>query len=266
MRVFKTGEYHGRPLHEHRVGPVDFCVTTRERGTTVPLHAHEDASFIVLLNGEHYWIDKGGKIKWSVPGVWYFRPPMHPHTHESCATDIRSLGVHFPASLAPDLQSFDSSIVLDHPSGRAIAEEIAGELKRKGAATDHALLACFYRLITSYVRNARHVEDQNVRQWLAKARKWLDDRSLDPVTLKACAEAVGSHPSHLARAFRAAYGQTVGDYIRDRRLEWAFEQLTKTDSKVSEIAVAAGFADHAHFSRVFKQRYGKSPSDLRAAR
>jgi AraC-like DNA-binding protein len=46
-------------------------------------------------------------------------------------------------------------------------------------------------------------------------------------------------------------------------LEWAFRRLLATDQKIALIAVEAGFADHAHFCRLFKERYGMSPSEHR---
>ncbi len=263
MKVFKIGEYHGQPKQARLVGGVSFAVTTRAKGTTVPLHCHDCATFIVLLSGQHHWVSDSGRIAWSVPGVWYFRPPMHQHTHEACATDISSLGLHFPLTKAPALNEHTGSLALDHPIGKTIIDEMQSNLKEKDAASDYALTALFNSLVANYLRHARPVMDQNVRKWLTTARHWLDQNYMSPVTLGTCATAVSTHPSHLAREFRAAYGQTVGDYIRDRRLEWSYDQLSKSERKVSDIAVAAGFADHAHFSRMFKQRYGLRPSDLR---
>ncbi len=261
--MFQFGEHHGEKERARRVGQINFALTRRRARTTVPEHCHSCATFIALVGGQHHWVSDTGKIKWSLPGIWYFRPPMVLHSHEACPTDIRSLGIQFPIELTKELSGYDDSLVLDHPIGRSVIDEIIENLQANDKGMDHALLGAFHRLTAAYIRYGRPVEDQNVRQWLASARQWLDEKFLEPVQLASCAEAVGSHPSHLARAFRAAFGQTVGDYIRDRRLEWAYDQLEKTDRKISDIAVAAGFADHAHFSRMFKERYGKRPSDLR---
>lgn len=264
MKVFDLGEHHGEPERMRRVGDVVFAITRRKARTTVQEHCHDPATFIALLGGQHHWVSGQGRIKWSLPGIWYFRPPLLPHSHEACPTEIRSLGIQFSLDSAPALQGLDDSLVLDHALGRTIIEDLVQNLSAADKASDHALLGAFHRLVAAYLRHARPVEDQNVRAWLASARRWLDENYLEPVQLTSCAQAVGAHPSHLARAFRAAFGVTVGDYIRDRRLEWAFDQLRSNDRKVSDIAVAAGFADHAHFSRVFKERYGQRPSDLRA--
>jgi AraC family transcriptional regulator len=48
-------------------------------------------------------------------------------------------------------------------------------------------------------------------------------------------------------------------------LEDASRQLVATKRSLADIALAAGFADQAHFSRVFKERTGMTPAKFRAA-
>jgi AraC family transcriptional regulator len=83
------------------------------------------------------------------------------------------------------------------------------------------------------------------------------------VTLAGVAEAVGVHPSHLARSFRCAYGKTVGEYARALRLDWATAQLALEDATLAEIAVRAGFADQSHFTRAFRRQTGVTPGRYR---
>jgi AraC family transcriptional regulator len=263
-RIFELGRFHGEVEAVRVVDGVLFAVTRRKARTSVPEHAHSFASFTVLLSGQHHWVGSGGKIKWSLPGIWYFRNLLDRHSHEACPTDIRSLGVQFGPDIAPAMAKCHGGEVLDHPAGRAVVTEILENLAATGPDADHMLLSSFHRLTASFLRHRRLQEDQSLKPWLADARRWLDSHCFEAVRLKACADAVGAHPSHLAREFRNAFGMTVGDYIRDRRLEWAYEQILNGDRKVADIAVAAGFADHAHLSRLFKERYGVSPSALRA--
>lgn len=255
--------FHGDVETVRVVDGIWFAITRRKARTTVPEHAHSNSSFTVLLNGQHHWVSEKGKISWSLPGIWYYRQPLDSHAHEACPTAIRSLGVQFHLERFPALVPCRANEVLDHAIGRAIVSEMAENLAVSGPDADHMLLSCFHRLTASFLRYRRMEEDQNLKPWLADARRWLDANRFGEVRLKVCAEAVGAHPSHLAREFRNAFGMTVGTYIRDRRLEWAYDQILNNDRKVADIAVAAGFADHAHLSRLFKQRYGMSPSALR---
>lgn len=71
---------------------------------------------------------------------------------------------------------------------------------------------------------------------------------------------------HLHALF-AEHDTTVSTVIKQRRLEHARADLTDptlTSRTVAAIASRWGFVDAAHFSRVFKQHYGVSPSQLRA--
>lgn len=68
---------------------------------------------------------------------------------------------------------------------------------------------------------------------------------------------------HLDAAF-AATGKTLGQHLWDRRLALASEQLRSNTAKaVTQIAHELGFKDSSHFSRLFRQRFGLSPSHWR---
>ena len=99
--------------------------------------------------------------------------------------------------------------------------------------------------------------------WLARAREVLHDDPAASIGLGALAREVGVHPVTLARAFRRAYGCSVGEYLRRLRIVEAAHRLEDSDLSLAEIAVAAGFADQSHFSNVFKQQTGFSPSAFR---
>ena len=61
-------------------------------------------------------------------------------------------------------------------------------------------------------------------------------------------------------------GATVSGWLQERRLAKCREALTDTSyrrHKVADIAYRWGFTSTSHFSRVFKDRYGESPSEVR---
>ncbi len=65
------------------------------------------------------------------------------------------------------------------------------------------------------------------------------------------------------REFVAFYGISPGKWLAEKRIERAKTQVETTQKPVSEIAFENGFANSAHFSRVFKDRYGISPAHYR---
>ena len=92
--------------------------------------------------------------------------------------------------------------------------------------------------------------------------KQLADAALCPSLL---ASQVGVSLRRLQEVFQAQ-GATLSDCIWGMRLEFARSLLASKHAvePISTIAYRAGFADVAHFSRRFKQRYGLSPSAYRS--
>lgn len=72
------------------------------------------------------------------------------------------------------------------------------------------------------------------------------------------------HPTHFARSFKAFTGQTVGQFVRLRRCAYAQRLLaTNAQMSISRVALASGFADHAHFTRTLRDVTGLSPTQYR---
>jgi AraC-like DNA-binding protein len=72
---------------------------------------------------------------------------------------------------------------------------------------------------------------------------------------------------YLAMLFRAD-GTTFSDFLRRRRLERCRRQLEDLGAvrrQIGEIALAAGFTSQAHFSRLFRATYQKTPRQYRSA-
>jgi AraC family transcriptional regulator, positive regulator of tynA and feaB len=76
---------------------------------------------------------------------------------------------------------------------------------------------------------------------------------------------VGCSRAHLYRLF-ARYGLSVADYIREARLQRSLVELRAVGPKRETIAALAfrcGFENPVYFARLFKQRFGCTPQDVR---
>jgi transcriptional regulator GlxA family with amidase domain len=80
----------------------------------------------------------------------------------------------------------------------------------------------------------------------------------------ALAGAVGLSPRQLHRRVKELTGLTPGGYIRMMRLQRAEQLLRQQAGQVAEVAYAVGFNDAKYFSRLFRQTYGRAPSEYAA--
>ncbi|MFC6330980.1 helix-turn-helix domain-containing protein, partial [Alloalcanivorax gelatiniphagus] len=84
------------------------------------------------------------------------------------------------------------------------------------------------------------------------------DHSLDALARLACMSS-----STLRRKFQYAYGQSVFNYLRDRRLERASHGLRREGWSVEQAAERAGYRHANNFAAAFKRRFGTVPSRWR---
>jgi len=101
---------------------------------------------------------------------------------------------------------------------------------------------------------------------LIEARRLIDERWNEKLTIDRVARACGLNRVKLSRGFREMFDCTVAMALAERRLEAASHMLRTTDRPVSSIGYDSGYLNNASFARAFARRFGVSPSDYRAAR
>jgi AraC family transcriptional regulator len=82
-------------------------------------------------------------------------------------------------------------------------------------------------------------------------------------TISMLAQGCGLSSSYFARAFRETTGLAPHQWLTRRRIEHACRLLAQTRMELSEIALACGFVDQSHFSRVFARQEKRSPGKWR---
>lgn len=70
-------------------------------------------------------------------------------------------------------------------------------------------------------------------------------------------------PTRTSHVVREETGSSFSELVRQQRVVLACDLLTRTDSTVKAIAAQVGFNDTAYFSRYFKEKVGKTPTDYR---
>jgi AraC-like DNA-binding protein len=100
---------------------------------------------------------------------------------------------------------------------------------------------------------------------LERARQFLDAECTRVVHSTELESLTGLTRYELARQFRVLFGTSPYRYLLRRRLELARRRM-QLDRRLVDVACEAGFADQAHFTRVFKSAWGLTPARYRALR
>ncbi|MGP4087368.1 helix-turn-helix domain-containing protein [Streptomyces sp. KR55] len=99
---------------------------------------------------------------------------------------------------------------------------------------------------------------------LARIRSYIDENLMDPgLSPESIARAHHISVRYLHKLFQSD-GTTVSTHIRQRRLDACRRDLGRTSNRRRSVAAVAqrwGFASPSHFSRLFRQNYGVSPSE-----
>ncbi len=84
-----------------------------------------------------------------------------------------------------------------------------------------------------------------------------------PVTVDDLAYLTNTSLSTFKREFKKIYNNTPANYILHRRIEKVADVLKISDEAISTIGYDCGFSNPAHLNKVFKAKYGKTPSAFR---
>jgi AraC-like DNA-binding protein/quercetin dioxygenase-like cupin family protein len=93
----------------------------------------------------------------------------------------------------------------------------------------------------------------------------LNRRLEEAVSLEELARWAGYTPQHINRVFRRALGLTPLQYLARMKMDRAAVLLAEGELTVKAVARRVGVDDAYYFSRLFKQRFGRSPAQYRQA-
>lgn len=148
-----------------------------------------------------------------------------------------------------------------------LARQAGGCAGTVGIRLSDAVLDMLTAALTHELDDAGH-QPHGPRQGelLRRIKSYVDDQLANPdLDPTAIAEAHHISPRYLRKLFEAE-GDSVGRWIRTRRLERCRHDLGRpdlADRPVSAIAARWCLTDAAHFSRLFKATYGRSPREYR---
>ena len=230
-----------------------------------PRHTHTLASFSFVLAG--CYLEKYGReAQTRQPSTIIFHPPQESHAVDF-HNEVRILGVQIDVQRLAYIREhsvvLESSLSYRSKTVAGLGYRIYQEFRRMDSASALAIEGYIFEVLAEASRSKVSTSERKSPYWLEQVKEFLHGNFSKSFVFEDVAKVAGVHPVHLARVFRIQNGCTIGEYVRRLRCEFACRQIAATEIPLSEIALAAGFADHSHFTKSFKAHFGLTPSEYR---
>lgn len=123
--------------------------------------------------------------------------------------------------------------------------------------------------IVEYLDDLEHSDKRRILRKsevksIADAASILKEEVAKSNTIEAIAKRVGLNPNKLQMGFQLLYNSTINQFVHNYRLQLAKELVLDTDLSMSEIVTMLGLTSKSYFSKIFKEKYGITPSKYRA--
>ena len=118
-------------------------------------------------------------------------------------------------------------------------------------------------MLRRYCLMVRNHSMTGYSQLIQQALTIINGDLTQELSLSTIAAALTVNASYLSTQFKKELGQTLTDYVTQKRIEHAVLLLNSTDRSVAAIAAQCGIPDVQYFSKIFKRRIGHSPSEYR---
>lgn len=97
-------------------------------------------------------------------------------------------------------------------------------------------------------------------QTLSAAIHYMEEHLTDPITYGDVAKHLFMSSYHFHRTFSMITGMTAGEYIRNRRLSMAGQELLLSDARVIDVALKYGYESPESFTKAFTRFHGVTPN------
>jgi AraC family transcriptional regulator len=252
---FPAGRFPARVLAATTVGGVALTETVYAPATALARHRHERACLVYVANGR-FSERSGGELRTCGPGMVIVRSPGEPHAEEFPEA-ARCLNVELPSQARP-VRSAALAGGLLPPLLRAVYAEFR---RRDGVAA--AALATLLARVERYAGEDPAPHEPRAPVDAERVRAFIDAHLHEALTMERLAAVFGARTGAVQSAFRARFGRTVAQHVRERRAAVACEALERGDDSLAAIAVRAGFTDQSHMTHALRRRFGRTPGELR---
>lgn len=263
-RDLAAGEFYGDVVRRHASLQFLLSEIHHDRERALPTHAHQTAYFSLLVEGRYAERYDGRRYEYDPLTVWWHRPGV---VHDDAVgrsggrffnVELTREGMDALAEAGPSRRDF-------HEQGTPVvwlACRLLRELRHWQPCSALVAESLALEMAGCALRRPEPSASPKPR-WLDRVVQTLHDEPDRRHYTTALAREAGVHPVHLASVFRRTHRQTIGEYLRALRVRRAANLLRSASMPLVQVAATLGFADQAHFTRIFGDVVGMTPNAFR---
>ncbi len=265
MRVVAAGNSLGRVQRKVTVSGATLIESAYAPGTNLPYHSHQRAHICFIIKGS-YSEGFGEQTRECRRSLVTVHPEGEAHS-QRFTTNTNVLTVEFSPEFALQVGGRTSVFSRSHAIQDAGLHQLLLRLLYESCLVDSfstlAIKGLLYQIVARAARAVTGCRNAETPEWLEGVRRIVEENFKRRLRLEHLSSISHRHYVHVAQAFKARYGLTIGEYQRALRLEFARNKLFEGGTSLSDIALECGFADQSHFSKAFKMAFGVTPLEYR---
>jgi AraC family transcriptional regulator len=262
--ILSKGQYYGNVDSAKDISGIILTKSEYKKGSRLPKHYHQNPYCCFILNGNYTETYNKKNIN-CTKGDVVFHPHNTEHHNDFENTDASCFNIEYSGNWAERFNKPDFAINSILCSSAFNIQITASKIFREFHQPDSLSPLMVESLATELlVLFSRDTATRNEKPFfIRKVVKYIDENFSEPVSLSELAAIANVSSEHLVREFKKVFKVTIGEYIRNKRVNKACELLRYSGKEISEISFDLGFADNSHFTRVFKQATGYTPLTYR---
>jgi AraC family transcriptional regulator len=264
MQKFKNGEYLGKNSFERKFNSLIITQNSCQENYNSAWHYHSNPYFALILRGGSLERRKEKNIE-CTPGLLLFYNTHEPHKNEQYLPGSKNFNIEFESSwfknMHLDERMLEGDIIIKEPVIKSLFLKIISEVIEEDCemqlSVETSILQCFSILKKD---NKQYIHPPT---WLIQIKELLSETTSHSYSLSDLSVLFGVHPVTISKLFPRFFTCTMGEYIRKVKIEKSLQFLSKRNMSLASISALCDFADHGHFTRVFKKHTGFTPSQYR---
>jgi AraC family transcriptional regulator len=261
LQLLGRGQFLGAQVAAEQLGGFLLSVTDYPRGATLRWHGHDEPYLTYVVRGL-YRERTRSTLRDCLRHHLVIHPPGEIHSDEFTAA-ARCLNIHIDREWR---SRFDRALAAPAVAASSVISALVARAARELRSPDGVSPMVIEGLMLElFGELARSRTPDRAPGWLHAVRDEIESRFREPLTLGSLASGASVHPVHLARTFRRHFGRTVGEMIRELRVQYARTGI-RSGIPLRQLAAEAGFADQSHLTRTFRALTGTTPAEYRRAK